>query len=103
MLKQTTFVLILFISLTKFAFAGENIVTSKTLAIKDVQNHVQTVMESTYPNCSVTVFGVHQNGNSASVYFQHKLGDRVGWRSMKFVRFNSGKWFCTGDYQFLTK
>ena len=103
MLKQIIFVLILFISLTKFAFAGENIVTSKTLAIKDVQNHVQTVMESTYPNCSVTVFGVHQNGNSASVYFQYKLGGRVAKTRIEFVMFNSGKWFCTKDNQFLTK
>ena len=99
---------------TQIVFAGE-VVTTKNLTIKDVQTAILSGSLSIYnrrglwglssmaPN-SLKILGVHQEGNTATVYcpFNTKEGSQIIGR-VGLVRFNSGKWFSHRDGTYLEK
>ena len=99
---------------TQIVFAGE-VVTTKNLTIKDVQTAILSgslliyyhnypcELSSMAPN-SLKILGVHQEGNTATVYchFNTKEGRQQIGR-VDLVRFNSGKWFSHSDKTYLVK
>jgi len=89
------------VSLPSVTFAGEDVVTAKTLNM----NHVQKYILKKYNDpWKVTIFGIHQNGNSATVYvhIKHPRGaDKSA--NLRLVRLNSEKWFVDGDAAYLMK
>ena len=107
---KRTFFLILLLSFTfssSHLFAGNEIITSKTLSIDDVKNYIQYYWSSHsrhFRQVVTSILGVYQEGNSAVVYFhwKHPEGGK-GKERASFIRFNSGKWFNTHRKVFLSK
>ncbi|MBW2645128.1 MAG: hypothetical protein JRE23_02915 [Deltaproteobacteria bacterium] len=80
-----------------------NFVTSKELSLSDVEG---AVIKKLKKDILVHIYGIHQKGNEATVYYQYKRGLRSRTLldgRMTFVRFNSGKWFNPGTGEFLRK
>ena len=88
--------------LPSVTFAGESVVTAKTLNISHVQTYI--ARKHNDPRWIITIFGIHQNGNSATVYVHTKHPQGAdGSANIHLVRLNSGKWFVTNDEAFLMK
>ncbi|MFH1673572.1 MAG: hypothetical protein ABIF87_09160 [Pseudomonadota bacterium] len=80
-----------------------NFVTSKELTLSDVEG---AVIKKLNKDILVHIYGIHQKGNEATIYYQYKrdLRSRTLLEGrMTFVRFNSGKWFNPGTGEFLRK
>ena len=101
------------IFLPALSFADGKIVTSKELSLNDITPFLKSRL-SAPPNqfgqkeVFKEVFGVHQKGNEATVYYSYdflvkgKLRN-IAYKSKQLVRFNSGKWYLPAYNTFLTK
>ncbi|MBU1706129.1 hypothetical protein KKG19_05400 [Patescibacteria group bacterium] len=69
----------------------DGFVTSKTLSISDVQPHLASCMMLSQ------IFGIHQESNRATVFFQHSTDGRPGNGEICLVKLNSGKWLIKGE------
>jgi len=87
---------------------GGDVVTAEKLMIGDVKGHLARGDWLTL----VEVFGIHQEGNKATVYyrgkepvppFMSKEGFQTTEATLELVRFNSGKWFVKRDGTFLQR
>lgn len=78
------------ILLPSIVFAGQKkIVTSETLKISDIESYIiDPLLKQT--GVQISIIGIHQNKNSATIYFQNK-GQKP--ETYTFIRFNSGKWY----------
>jgi hypothetical protein len=52
---------------------------------------------------SIKVLGIHQEGNSATVYCQFMDNQHLRTGSIKLIRFTSGKWYCPWDETFVSR
>lgn len=103
-MKRALYILVFLSIISTSAFAGQNVVTSKTIGISDIQNYVQMVWKSEYPNDSTSVIGIYQTGNSAKVYFTYReTSGNIGTKTYTFIRFNSMKWYHPDKRRFVTK
>jgi hypothetical protein len=89
-------------------------VTSSTLDVSDVVAFIQRIVEvqSAMENNIefVGVYGIHQEGNSATVFYRIKkmMKDAATplafeTSTVDFVRFTSGVWFCPEKNHYLVK
>lgn len=93
-------------------YAGGEIVTSKTLSIDDVKNNFMDYnfidngtdwKPNEIEKGSLIIHGVHQEGNSAIVFFSFRYKGQVKNRRCSLIRFNSGKWYIVHEEDFLKK
>ncbi|MDY6988429.1 MAG: hypothetical protein SWQ30_10270 [Thermodesulfobacteriota bacterium] len=87
---------------------GGDVVTAEKLTIGDVKGHLAHGDWLTLEE----VFGIHQEGNKATVYYRgkepvppfiSKEGFQITEATLELVRFNSGKWFIKNGGTFLKK
>jgi hypothetical protein len=87
---------------------GEEVVTSDKLSMDDVKGHLARQSWITL----VELYGIHQEGSRATVYYKgkepappfiSKEGFQITEATLELVRFNSGKWFVTREGMFLKK
>ena len=94
------FCLTFLILLSNIVYAGqEKIVTSETLTISDIESSI-LVAPLKKTGVPLTVLGIHQNKNSATVYVQVK-GEKP--ETFSLIRFNSGKWYWPLGQKFVQK
>jgi len=88
------------------------IVKSKTLSIKDIESYLSSVyLQHKYQTGKlVKVYGIYQNGNSAEIFYAvhwkktHVYGnDGKQDTSINIKRLNSGKWFDSNKFLYVTK
>jgi hypothetical protein len=86
----------------------DEVVKSERLTLADVKGHLDRGDWLTL----VEVYGIHQEGNRATVYYKgkepvppfiSKEGFQIMEATLELVRFNSGKWFVKRDGTFLQK
>ncbi|MDY6837438.1 MAG: hypothetical protein SWH78_05640 [Thermodesulfobacteriota bacterium] len=87
---------------------GGTVVTTEKLTIADVKGHLARGDWLTLEE----VYGIHQEGNTATVYYKGKEpvppfiaaeGFQVTEATLELVRFNSGKWFVKDGATFLKR
>jgi hypothetical protein len=89
-------------------------VTSASLAVSDVLAYVRRIVETRSAMESgiefVGIYGIHQEGNSATVYYRIKKTAKntatplaFETSTIDFVRFTSGVWFCPEANHYLVK
>jgi len=89
-------------------------VTSSSLEVRDVVSFIQRIVEERSVMEDkiefVGVYGIHQEGNSATVYYRIKkmMKDAATplafeTSTVDFVRFTSGVWFCPDRNYYLVK
>ena len=117
---------ILFV-LTQAAIAQQKPVTSDKLSIQDVKPYLETILKSRNATLQ-QIFGVHQEGNQATVYYVAEGPSMFGGpgsggpgskgpglggpgvekrgplkEQLRLVRFNSGEWFNPQHQSLVTK
>jgi len=87
---------------------GGEVVTAEELTIADVKGHLARGDWLTL----VEIFGIHQEGNKATVYYKgkepvppfiSKEGFQIAEATLELVRFNSGKWFIKNEGTYLKR
>lgn len=100
-MKTIIFVFACVLGLYSFVLADEHFVIADKLSIADVEAFADKA-SGKYPKFKV--LGVHQEGNSAEIYYQYrKKGFGPHEDEIEVVRFNSGKWYSPEENEFLHK
>jgi hypothetical protein len=100
-MKSIVYLVFFTLSVCGFAYGEDNVVTAEKLSISDVEAYAKKI-EGKYPQFEV--LGIHQEGNTAVVYFTSIRNPDFGPHvdEFKIVRFNSGKWFDPEEKELVT-
>jgi hypothetical protein len=99
-MKSIIYLVALILCISGYVYGEENVVMADRLSISDVEAYAKKTVGK-YPN--FMVIGVHQEGNTAEVYYQYqKSGFAPHVDEFKIVKFNSGKWYDTEEEAFVT-
>lgn len=99
-MKSIVYLVALILCISGYVYAEENVVMADKLSIAEIEAYAKRTAGK-YPNFKV--LGVHQEGNTAEVYYQYqKSGFAPHVDEFKIVRFNSGKWYDTDEEEFVT-
>lgn len=89
---------------TNISKAGDDYVISQGLSIEDVKKTVTSQIKSAYSDGILKeIYGIHQEGKEAEVYFSFVVNRQEELSSTSLVRFNSGKWFNVDTGEFVKK
>jgi hypothetical protein len=100
-MKWTIYFLIILFAFCGSVFADKHLMATETLSVDDVTPYAHEV---TGKQPQFEVLGIHQEGNSATVYYKYqKKNFAPHFDHIKLVRFNSGKWFNLEENEFITQ
>jgi hypothetical protein len=99
-MKSIGYLFVLILIICGSVYGEENFVMADKLSISDIEAYAKDTAGK-YPK--FMVLGVHQEGNTANVYYQYQKSNFAPHvDEFKLIRFNSGKWYNPEEEEFVT-